>query len=154
MFLIEVMAKVKNQNWVLDVIGDGPAMNLLREKIAGHGLGERVVLHGLSNDAQAAISRCDLFICPSREEGFYLTLIEALMSGAPVLASDISVARELTSSKTSELLPPTDASAWADAIDRFLDGNFTPKLKLAINLLTEDETASAMIELYGEVINR
>jgi len=156
--LIEAMARVKNQNWVLDVVGDGPATDLLREKIAQHGLGKRVTIHGFTNEALAFISRCDLFLCPSREEGFYLALMEALLSGAPVLASDISAVRELTSSDRAnlgnELLPPTDAAAWAEAIDSFLDGKFTPSLKLAINLPTEDEMASAMLEFYSEIIKR
>jgi len=157
LFLIEVMARLKNQNWVLDVIGDGPAMNLLREKIEEHGFGERVAIHGFSNEAPVAISRCDLFLFPSREEGLPLALMEALLSGAPILASDIPAARELTSldgtNPGSELLPPTDAAAWGEAIDRFLDGRFTPKLKLAVNLPTEDETAFATLEFYSEIIN-
>ena len=109
-FLIEAMARVKNQHWVLDVVGDGPAMDLLREKISEYGVGGRVAIHGFCNDAPAAISRCDLLICPSREEGFYLTLLEALLSGTPVLASDIPAVRELTSTdrfahtETDELL--------------------------------------------------
>ena len=153
-FLVEVMARVKNQNWVLDVIGDGPAMNLLRQKIAEYGIEERVQLHGFSDEAPTAISRCDLFLCPSREEGFYLTLMEALISGAPVLASDIPAAEELTSSEADELLPPTDTSAWADTIDRFLVGEYVPNFKLGIKLPTEDEMAFAMLEFYSEVINR
>jgi len=156
-FLIEAMVQVKNQNWTLDVIGDGSAMNVLCEKIEEHGLETRVVVHGSSSEAPAAISRCDLFLCPSREEGFSLTLMEALLSGAPTLASDIPAARELTSSTTNPingLLPPTDAAAWAGAIDRFLNGDFTPNLKLTVNLPTEDEAASAMVEFYSEIINR
>ena len=155
-FLIEVMSRVKNQNWFLDVIGDGPAMGLLREKIEEHGIGERVAIHGYSNEAPSAISSCDLFVCPSREEGFYLTLMEALLSGAPVLASNIPAVRELTSlggtDPAGELLPPADHAAWAEAIDRFLDGSFTPKLKLAINLPTEDEMASSTVKFYSEVL--
>jgi len=156
-FLIEVMSLVKNQNWKLDVIGDGPAMNLLREKIEEHGLEKRVVLHGSSGEAPAAISRCDLFLCPSREEGFYLTLMEALLSGAPVLASDIPAARELTLSEAEPaigLLPPADATAWAKEIDRFLDGDFTSGLKLVVKLPAEDEMALAMIGFYSEIAER
>ncbi|MDR3076444.1 MAG: glycosyltransferase family 4 protein [Synergistaceae bacterium] len=155
-FLVEALARTKNTNWTLDVIGDGPAMNLLREKITEFGMEDRVKIHGFSDEAPAAMSRCDLFLCPSREEGFSLTLKEALSSGTPVLASDIPAARELTSADGSnpngELLSPVDAAAWADAIDRFIDGKMTPKLKLSIDLPTADEMASAMIEFYGEIM--
>jgi glycosyltransferase involved in cell wall biosynthesis len=153
---VEALARTRNKNWVLDVMGDGPAMGALRKKIHELGLAEQVNILGFSNAAREAIARCDLFLCPSREEGFSLVLMEALSSGVPVLASDIPAARELTSAAgenpNGELLPPLDAAAWATAIDRFIEGKLTPGLKLEVKLPTEDEMASEMIEFYKEII--
>jgi glycosyltransferase involved in cell wall biosynthesis len=155
-FAVEALAQTTNKNWVLDVIGDGPAMGTLRKKIHELGLEGQVNILGFSDAAREAIAGCDLFLCPSREEGFSLVLMEALSSGVPVLASDIPSARELTSevgkNPNGELLPPLDASAWATAIDRFLEGRLTPGLKLEVKLPTEDEIASEMIKLYKEIV--
>jgi glycosyltransferase involved in cell wall biosynthesis len=154
-FALEALAQTSNKNWTLDVIGDGPAMRAFRGKMTELGLDDRVYIHGFSNTVSEAIASCDLFLCPSREEGFSLTLMEALSSGTPVLASDIPAARELTSANGEnpggELLPVLDVAAWAKAIDGFLDGKLRPNLKLEIKLPTVDEMASAMIEFYGEI---
>ena len=154
--LVNALSRLKNGNWRLDVLGDGPLAPKLKAQIKELGLENKITLHGYSNKVPEMISRCDLFLFPSLdEEGLGLALAEALCAGAPVIASDITATKELTSqdgtNPSGELLPPTDAAAWSDAIGRFLDGRFTPLLKLTVNLPTEDEMASAMIEFYSEV---
>jgi glycosyltransferase involved in cell wall biosynthesis len=152
---VDALSTVKNREWTLDVLGDGPLMPKLRERVRALGLGDRIILHGFRDDVAHAISRCDLFLSPSFDEGFGLTLMTALASGAPVMASDISATRELTAhhneEKSEELLPAGDISAWSDAIGRFLDGTFTPTLQCAVKLPTIKEISDEMIEFYEEI---
>jgi glycosyltransferase involved in cell wall biosynthesis len=61
-----------------------------------------------------------LFAFPSRYEGFGLPVVEAMSQGAPVVASDIPAIREVTAG-AAKLVPPSDAEAWADAIESLLD---------------------------------
>jgi glycosyltransferase involved in cell wall biosynthesis len=157
-FAVEALAKTSNENWVLDVVGNGPAMGALRAKIRKLGIEGHVKIHGFSNTPSEAISRCDLFLCPSLDEGFSLALMEALSAGAPALASDIPAVRELTSefgeNPNGELLSMRDTAAWAETIDRFLAGKFVPTLKLMIKLPAAEEMALDMLAFYEKILAR
>ncbi|MDR1136939.1 MAG: glycosyltransferase family 4 protein [Synergistaceae bacterium] len=156
--LVESLKSVKNKNWSLDVLGDGPLAPRLRELARELGLDDRITLHGFHDDVAEFMSRCDLCLFPSFDEGLSLVLLGALMSGAPVLASDITANRELTSpvgeNPGGELLPPGDVHAWADAIERFLDGGRPPSLGLDIKLPTTDEIIGQMMDFYEETLKR
>jgi glycosyltransferase involved in cell wall biosynthesis len=82
-------------------------------------------------DAQLAalIAGASALLAPSFAEGFNLPVAEAAALGTPVIASDISVHRELA--LHARLLDPTDGPAWLGAIEaaarsRARGGDFTP----------------------------
>ncbi|MDR3164647.1 MAG: glycosyltransferase family 4 protein [Synergistaceae bacterium] len=149
--LVESLKSVKNKNWSLDVLGDGPLSSRLRELARESGLEDRITLHGFHDDVAGFMAGCDLCLFPSIDEGFGLTLLGALMSGAPVLASDIPANRELISSG-GELLPPEDTRAWTGAIERFLNGEWPPSLRIAVKLPAPDEMIRQITDFYEETL--
>jgi glycosyltransferase involved in cell wall biosynthesis len=71
---------------------------------------------GLSTPAMKRLIAGSLgVLAPSLDEGFGLTILEALHLGAPVVASDIPPHREVAAGRAT-LLDPTDAAAWARAV--------------------------------------
>jgi glycosyltransferase involved in cell wall biosynthesis len=58
-------------------------------------------------------------LLPSRYEGFGLPALEAMATGCPVLASNVSALPEVTG-KAALLLPPDDLNAWREATLRLL----------------------------------
>jgi glycosyltransferase involved in cell wall biosynthesis len=156
--LAESLKLVKNKNWALDVLGDGPLAPHLRELALEPELEGRITLHGFRDNVAGFMSKCDLCLFPSLDEGLGMILLNALMSRTPVIASDIPAVRELTSrtgeNPGGELLPPGDARAWAEAIERFLEGRLSPSLGLALKLPTPDETVRQMTDFYEETLER
>ncbi|HUR93195.1 MAG TPA: glycosyltransferase [Gemmatimonadales bacterium] len=69
----------------------------------------------------AAYREASVAVCPSRFEGFGLTPVEAVASGVPVVASDISPHREFVG-HAARLVPLDDTAAMAAAIAEALDG--------------------------------
>lgn len=84
-------------------------------------LGTRLVAPGLRSDIPELLAAMDLFCLPSWREGMPRTIIEAMMMGKPVLATDIRGSREELVPEQTGLLVPTRASdKLATAIERFV----------------------------------
>jgi glycosyltransferase involved in cell wall biosynthesis len=63
----------------------------------------------------------DLFVHPSREEGFSNAILEAMAAGLPVVACDVGGNPEaVTDGETGRMVPSRDAAAFASAIAEFL----------------------------------
>lgn len=90
----------------------------LERVIADLELGDLVrIIPGLDDRQIAALyHRCSVFAFPSRYEGFGIPLIEAMVAGKPIVASDTAVFREVAG-KAALFFPLDDISATAQAIE-------------------------------------
>jgi glycosyltransferase involved in cell wall biosynthesis len=86
------------------------------------GLSESItLLPALSRETLAAVyRRATLVLQPSEREGFGLPVIEALACGATVLASDLSVLREV-GGEAAIYRPVADVQAWSEAVINLLN---------------------------------
>jgi len=88
--------RIPHSSLALVLLGEGPERARLEQQVAALGLKNIVVrLPGFRPDADRAMGAFDLFIMPSRYEGFGLTLLEAMSHGLPVIASDADSLPEL-----------------------------------------------------------
>ena len=99
----------------------GPWPAPLAVRIARLGIGAAVTqLRGLSRHQLAELyRRAAAVLVTSESEGFGLPVIEALACGAPVVASDLPVLREVGGAAV-EYCPVADLPAWIDAITRVM----------------------------------
>jgi glycosyltransferase involved in cell wall biosynthesis len=102
----------------VQLIGEGSLRPELEKHIEALGLGEIVHLPGMCRDIAAALSGLDAFVFSTTpDEGFGIALAEAMLSGVPVVASDVGACREvLEGGRCGTLVPPRDPRALADAI--------------------------------------
>ncbi len=85
------------------------------------GLGADLILTGYRTDVPAVLAAFDLFTLPSYREGMPRSLIEAMATGLPVVATNIRGCREeIVNGETGILVPPRDHDALAGAIIRLL----------------------------------
>ena len=85
----------QDDEWTLDIVGEGPEEPLYRELIARYGLERRVRLHPFTPNVQQYYSAAQVYVLSSRWEGFGLVLIEAMAHGLPVVSSDLPTSREI-----------------------------------------------------------
>ena len=85
----------KNQDWQLDIVGDGPEKDQLAQMISENNLEKRVQLHPFTNEIQTYYSTASIYVLSSRWEGMPLVLVEAMSHGLPIIASDIPTCQEV-----------------------------------------------------------
>ncbi len=73
----------KNQEWTLDIVGDGPEKDLLAHMISDNNLESRIKLHPFTNEIQVYYSSASVYVLSSRWEGMPLVLVEAMSHGLP-----------------------------------------------------------------------
>jgi glycosyltransferase involved in cell wall biosynthesis len=96
--------------WLV-VLGEGPQRAEL-ERLAE----DRVYMPGRVPDVAAWLRRADVLVHPVRWEGFGLAVLEAMLAGVPIVASDVSSMPELVGD-AGILVPPDDPAALAAAVD-------------------------------------
>ena len=70
----------------LSIIGDGPLLTPLKEKISALGITHRVWTPGSRNDIAEIMKTFSLFVLPSLSEAMPVALLEAMATGVPVVA--------------------------------------------------------------------
>ena len=120
--LIEAFARVAphHPTWSLAIFGNGPRRAGLERMVRERGLSARVRLPGFTTRPFEVLRAADLFVLPSRSEGFPNALCEAMSCGCPVIAADCSSAvREIVRDGLDGVVVPAgDPHALAPAIDR------------------------------------
>lgn len=125
--LLDALSGLQDRRWTLHCAGsmtrDPATTRQLRERIAAHGLAQRVVLHGeLDADAlQALYARADAFVLPSHYEGYGMVLAEALGRGLPIVSTTAGAIAETVPADAGVLVPPGDSAALRVALARLLD---------------------------------
>ncbi len=106
---------------VLVVLGEGPERKALAELAREHAVESRVFLPGRVPDVAAWLRRASVYVQPARWEGFGLAVLEAMVCGLPVVATNVSSLPELVADgETGLLVPPDDPAALARAVERAL----------------------------------
>lgn len=77
------------------ILGCGEEQKKLERRANELGVSDSFKFLGFHKNPYATISRCDLYVCSSRREGFSTAVTEALMLGLPVVSTNCSGAKEL-----------------------------------------------------------
>jgi glycosyltransferase involved in cell wall biosynthesis len=84
----------KHNNVQLLIAGDGSAMEALKLLVAESKMESNITLLGNVNNVPELLNCADVFVFPSWYEGFSGALVEAMIAGIPILASDIPMNKE------------------------------------------------------------
>jgi glycosyltransferase involved in cell wall biosynthesis len=117
--LLAAMRDVDAELWVVGNRLDSDHGEDLEPYFANCGLGPRLRRLGYREDVPALLAAADIFTLPSFFEGLPMSVIEAMLTGLPVVASNIRGPREqVEDGRTGLLVPPRDAPALAAALAR------------------------------------
>jgi glycosyltransferase involved in cell wall biosynthesis len=131
----------------------------LRQMVKQNGLESRFVFTGFRPDATRLYKAMDIFVLPSYHEGMPRSIIEAMASGKPIVATDIPGCQdEVVHEETGLLVPVRDAEALSQAILKLLrDPNLARRMgqagqKRAIELFDERLVCERIVAAYQRII--
>jgi glycosyltransferase involved in cell wall biosynthesis len=85
----------ENQEWTLDIVGDGVEEPMYKKLIKDYKLEERIHIHPFTNDIQKYYSEAQVYVLSSRWEGMPLVLMEAMSHGLPIISTNLPVCQEI-----------------------------------------------------------
>lgn len=139
----------------LVILGQGSLEPSLRALAAELGLGQEVRFVGFQANPHAWMAQADLFVMPSRWEGFPNSAAEAMAAGAPLLLADCDYGpRELMVPGVSgTLVPVGQPASLAGAIDRLLgDPALRAAYRAAGQARVDEFAIGRIVESYGELL--
>jgi sugar transferase (PEP-CTERM/EpsH1 system associated) len=111
------LAPSKREHMRLLLVGDGVLYSEARAMLADAGIADLAWLPGERNDVPDILRGLDCFVLPSLGEGISNTILEAMATGLPVIATNVGGNGELVDAGTTgELVPAGDAHALAQPI--------------------------------------
>ena len=124
--LIDALARLRDLPWRMTIAGDrtrSPAtVATLEAAVRRHALGDRIAFAGAVDDARLAAlhAEADLFVLPSRFEGYGMAFAEAIAHGLPVVGTTAGAIPDTVPDGAGILVPPDDAAALAQALRRLI----------------------------------
>lgn len=101
----------------LVLVGGGPLRDECQVILAAAGVQDLAWLPGERNDIPQIMRGLDLFVLPSLAEGISNTVLEAMASGLPVVATDVGGNADLVADgRSGQIVPPGDVGALARAL--------------------------------------
>ncbi|MFH1478535.1 MAG: glycosyltransferase family 4 protein [Candidatus Omnitrophota bacterium] len=127
-FLLEALSLLNKWSiglhFSLKLIGDGPERWSLAQQAKDLDIKRKVSFLGWMDRKSLPLyyKEADIFITPSLDESFNITILEAMACGLPIIATDLPAHRELIKNDVNGILvPPGDAASLAKAIRLLVD---------------------------------
>ena len=149
------------RNWEVQkhllVVGDGPDSDLIAQKARSVG-GTQIHMLGRRHDVSRLLHASDIAVLPSLHENMSNALLEAMAAGVAVVASSVGGNTEVITKGGGILVPPSNPSALAAAIEMLL-GNASQRSVLGQEArgvieagYTTQHMKSRLAEVYTQIL--
>ncbi len=112
-------------------VGDGKDMEHCKAEAKALGIDEDIIFLGTKTNPYGYMRDCDVYMQPSRHEGFCITLAEALCFGNPIVATDFTGAEEQLKERENGFVVGMAAEAIAHGIEKALSASKSAKVRVA-----------------------
>lgn len=154
--LFDAVANHAKPHWRIAIVGEGEQESELKIRTQKLSINNTVEFFGFRPDRLSFLKGFDVFVLPSRSEGIPRCLMEAMVAGVPIVASDIPGCCYLVKDgETGLLFPVDDANSLADAIKKVeRSATFRDKLSMAAKEFVYSQySAAKMAKEYTKLYN-
>lgn len=118
LFILQILERIleKQEDVCLMLVGRGPMEGVLKAEIRRKNLEKNVILLGIRDDVNELLNAMDVFVLPSKYEGFPVTLVEAQANGIPLVISDVITKECVLADNVYRLSLDNSPSIWADEV--------------------------------------
>ncbi|OGY95379.1 MAG: hypothetical protein A2611_01625 [Candidatus Komeilibacteria bacterium RIFOXYD1_FULL_37_29] len=150
---IRALARLKNKNTQLIIVGEGEQKDDLLHLVKQLKLSDRVNFIGWSDDVTSYYRRADCFLLSSNSEGYGMVIAEAVLSGLPIIMTDVGVAGELVKDNINGLVVTVgDQSAFSQAMDK-MSSEDNLREKFSVGSLSFKDKILDKPELIEQVVD-
>jgi len=127
--LIEIIYEINKRNvldgWKINLYGSGPDYKQILESIKRYNLEDIIILKGLESDLEKIYSTTDLIVLTSKFEGLPLCLIEASLSGIPIISYKCApgISMIVKDNINGFIIEQNNREAFANAIIYFIENH-------------------------------
>ncbi len=151
---IDIVVTKYKKNIRLFIIGEGDERKDLEREIKKLKLEKNIILTGTVQNASRVLPAFDAYVCSSVKEGFPYSIIEAMMSGLPIVSTNVGgISEQITDQKSGILVEPKNPEQLARGIIKLIDDkDFRERLGAEAKKKAEHEfTIEKMIQKTKEV---
>ena len=157
---VDIINELKHReiDVLLDVVGDGPLLIEVKERVTLLGLEESVKFHGFVTNPETFYKKADILIICSKTEGLPMNLLEALSYGVPVVSTAVGEIPDILNNGNCGLIASDNAKDFADKIETLIadDRRFEMMRINALNTIEKKfsvkSQASLVIEKYRGIL--
>ncbi|MFQ8704530.1 MAG: glycosyltransferase [Thomasclavelia sp.] len=145
------VARILNENnfdfcWY--VIGEGTERNNIQNLICKYNLSDKFILLGLKENPYPYMKNCDIYIQPSRYEGYCTTTNEARILARPVITTDVYGAKEQFANGENGLIVDIDYQCIANAVVYLIENPDIRKLFQSKLSTLNNNTVEQLKKIY------
>ena len=151
--LLEAFAQVlkRHPNCCLKLIGDGDLREAVERQAEALSIRDKISFLGSQSNVHPFLQAADVFLLPSKFEGMPMTIIEAMGTGLPIVATAVGGVPDMLTDQESGLLVSCQPEKVAEAVCKLLDSeDFRKKLGTNARLSSKQFGAEHMARCYCE----
>ena len=147
--LLKAFQKIRQRypDCSLNLLGDGELRESMESLAKELGIAENIRFLGSQSNVHPYLQSADIFLLPSRYEGMPMTIIEAMGTGLPIVASAVGGVPDMITNEESGLLVPCDADAVSEAVLRLMADE---KLREKLGRKAKEESCRFSAEYMAE----
>ena len=159
MTLLTSLAEIKDLSWNIDFLGDGPLLSSVKKYAQDLDIEDRVNFLGHVSDVSIFLSEAQIFTLISNWEGLPRSIIEAMRSGLPIVATDVAGVKEMVEDNVNGyLIPRKDSKILSKRLESLIADEELRKrmakesIKKYQEGFTLDRTFDRTLAIYQEII--
>lgn len=143
------IAKKYEDKIVFNIIGDGPDKDKLIEDIEVNNI-NNIKLFGLKKNPYPYIKNADYFLLSSRSEAYPTVVIEAMILGKTIVATDVPGVKEILSNYDNKVIVSNSDNSIEDGINNVISGNNNIRKNNDIFVKENERNLKKIIKLFED----